>query len=159
MARVAKRSHAAGEGAACRQECDPRDVAEKRGEISVIDENCNQCKLSITLTGCPAITLSEHSIPIDPDQCYGCGPCGRASAARSSSCELPGWSVTMYDIYFVGVGGQGVLTIGEIITEAAFRKGILRTSTHQGMAQRGGFVKAQLRLVARLRGRPSGTRC
>jgi len=52
-----------------------------------------------------------------------------------------------YDVYFVGVGGQGVLTIGEIITEAAFRKNIpVNFYPTKGMAQRGGFVKAQLRL-------------
>jgi indolepyruvate ferredoxin oxidoreductase beta subunit len=54
---------------------------------------------------------------------------------------------TTYDIYFVGVGGQGVLTIGEIITEAAYRKGMpVNFYPTKGMAQRGGFVKAQLRL-------------
>ena len=52
-----------------------------------------------------------------------------------------------YDIYFVGVGGQGVLTIGEIITEAAYRKGLpVNFYPTKGMAQRGGFVKAQFRL-------------
>ena len=58
-----------------------------------------------------------------------------------------------YDIYFVGVGGQGVLTIGEIITEAAFRQGIpVNFYPTKGMAQRGGFVKAQLRLGRKLAG-------
>ena len=52
-----------------------------------------------------------------------------------------------FDIYFVGVGGQGILTIGEIITEAAYRKGMpVNFYPTKGMAQRGGFVKAQLRL-------------
>ncbi len=55
--------------------------------------------------------------------------------------------MTQYDIYLVGVGGQGVLTIGEIITSAAFQKGIpVNFYPTKGMAQRGGFVKAQLRL-------------
>jgi indolepyruvate ferredoxin oxidoreductase beta subunit len=54
---------------------------------------------------------------------------------------------TAYDVYLVGVGGQGVLTIGELIAEAAFRKGIpVNFYPTKGMAQRGGFVKAQLRL-------------
>lgn len=54
---------------------------------------------------------------------------------------------TQYDIYFVGVGGQGVLTIGEIITLTAFRKNLpVNFYPTKGMAQRGGFVKAQLRL-------------
>ncbi len=52
-----------------------------------------------------------------------------------------------FDLYFVGVGGQGVLTIGEIIAETAFRKGIpVNFYPTKGIAQRGGFVKAQLRL-------------
>jgi indolepyruvate ferredoxin oxidoreductase beta subunit len=58
-----------------------------------------------------------------------------------------GTSPTTYNIYLVGVGGQGVLSIGEIITETAYRKGIpVNYYPTKGMAQRGGFVKAQLRL-------------
>jgi len=52
-----------------------------------------------------------------------------------------------FDIYFVGVGGQGLLTIGEIITVAAFQRGIpVNFYPTKGMAQRGGFVRAQLRM-------------
>ena len=52
-----------------------------------------------------------------------------------------------YDIYLVGVGGQGVLTIADLITRTAFRKGIpVNYYPTKGMAQRGGFVKVQLRL-------------
>jgi indolepyruvate ferredoxin oxidoreductase beta subunit len=53
----------------------------------------------------------------------------------------------VYDIYLVGVGGQGVLTISEIITEAAVKVNIpVNYYPTEGMAQRGGFVKAQVRL-------------
>jgi indolepyruvate ferredoxin oxidoreductase beta subunit len=52
-----------------------------------------------------------------------------------------------YDLYLVGVGGQGVLTIGDLITEAAQRAGLpANFYPTKGMAQRGGFVKAQVRL-------------
>ena len=52
-----------------------------------------------------------------------------------------------YDLYLVGVGGQGVLTIGDLITEAAQSCGIpANFYPSKGMAQRGGFVKAQVRL-------------
>ena len=52
-----------------------------------------------------------------------------------------------FDIYTVGVGGQGVLTISEIITQAAAQKGIgVNFFPTKGMAQRGGFVKSQVRL-------------
>ncbi len=51
------------------------------------------------------------------------------------------------DIYMVGVGGQGILTIGELIASAALEKNIpVNFYPSKGMAQRGGFVKAQLRL-------------
>lgn len=52
-----------------------------------------------------------------------------------------------FDIHLVGVGGQGVLTIAELITEAANLLGIpVNYYPTEGMAQRGGFVKAQVRL-------------
>lgn len=52
-----------------------------------------------------------------------------------------------YDIFFAGVGGQGILTIGELLAEVAYTKGIpANFYPSKGMAQRGGFVKAQLRL-------------
>jgi indolepyruvate ferredoxin oxidoreductase beta subunit len=54
---------------------------------------------------------------------------------------------TYYDIFLVGVGGQGVLTIGDVITEAALRQGIpANFYPTKGMAQRGGSVKARVRL-------------
>lgn len=52
-----------------------------------------------------------------------------------------------YDIFFAGVGGQGMLTIGEVLAEVAHYKDIpANFYPSKGMAQRGGFVKAQLRL-------------
>jgi len=54
---------------------------------------------------------------------------------------------THYDIYLVGVGGQGVLTIGEIIAETAVRQGVpVNFYPTKGMAQRGGSVQARIRL-------------
>jgi len=54
---------------------------------------------------------------------------------------------SLYDVYLVGVGGQGVLTIGDIVAEAALQQGIpVNYYPTKGMAQRGGFVKAQVRL-------------
>jgi indolepyruvate ferredoxin oxidoreductase, beta subunit len=51
------------------------------------------------------------------------------------------------DLYLVGVGGQGVLTIAEILSSAACDNGIpVNFFPTKGMAQRGGFVKVQLRL-------------
>ena len=58
-----------------------------------------------------------------------------------------------YDVFLVGVGGQGLLTIGDIIIEAALRKGIPASFyPTKGMAQRGGFVKAQVRLGRQMGG-------
>ena len=53
------------------------------------------------------------------------------------------------DIVLIGVGGQGILTIGDLLTRAALDAGIAASFTPtKGMAQRGGFVKAELRLGA-----------
>lgn len=52
-----------------------------------------------------------------------------------------------YDIYLVGVGGQGIITIGELLASTAEACGMpVNFFPSKGMAQRGGFVKAQLRL-------------
>lgn len=54
---------------------------------------------------------------------------------------------THYDIFLVGVGGQGVLTIGDLIAEAAMEKGLpVNFYPTKGMAQRGGSVKVQVRI-------------
>jgi indolepyruvate ferredoxin oxidoreductase beta subunit len=51
------------------------------------------------------------------------------------------------DIVLVGVGGQGVLTIGELLLHAAFDAGAPASLVPtKGMAQRGGFVKVEVRL-------------
>ena len=52
-----------------------------------------------------------------------------------------------YDIYLVGVGGQGVLTMSDLLTETAVQQDIpVSFYPTKGMAQRGGFVKVQIRL-------------
>lgn len=51
------------------------------------------------------------------------------------------------DIVLVGVGGQGVLTLGELLLHAAFDAGAPASLTPtKGMAQRGGAVKVEIRL-------------
>jgi indolepyruvate ferredoxin oxidoreductase beta subunit len=51
------------------------------------------------------------------------------------------------DIVLVGVGGQGVLTIADLLIRSAFEADVPATySPTKGMAQRGGFVKAEVRL-------------
>lgn len=52
-----------------------------------------------------------------------------------------------FDLVLIGVGGQGILTVGDILAQAALRKGFpVNLLPSKGMAQRGGFVKAELRL-------------
>lgn len=51
------------------------------------------------------------------------------------------------DVYLVGVGGQGILTIGDLIAETAMKTGMaVNFYPTKGMAQRGGSVKVQVRL-------------
>jgi indolepyruvate ferredoxin oxidoreductase beta subunit len=64
---------------------------------------------------------------------------------RRSTDEAIG--AVQYDIYLVGVGGQGVLTIGDLIAEAAMEKGLpVNFYPTKGMAQRGGSVTVQVRI-------------
>jgi indolepyruvate ferredoxin oxidoreductase beta subunit len=54
------------------------------------------------------------------------------------------------DIILAGVGGQGVLSVGVIISSAAVEEGLeVRQSEVHGMAQRGGAVQAHLRISDR----------
>ncbi len=53
--------------------------AHRRGDtthVAVVDmEKCKLCKLCITLTGCPALSISETELWIDPALCTGCNLC------------------------------------------------------------------------------------
>lgn len=54
--------------------------------------------------------------------------------------------INEFNIVIVGVGGQGLLTILQIIAEAAFSRGYeVRTSELHGLAQRGGSVEVHIR--------------
>lgn len=51
------------------------------------------------------------------------------------------------DIVLIGVGGQGVLTIADLLIRSAFEADVPASyCPTKGMAQRGGFVKAEIRL-------------
>jgi len=62
-----------------RQECAIQ--AQRRGiragTVKVVPENCNLCQLCIIRTGCPAISIGEETILIDPTLCYGCSLCAQ----------------------------------------------------------------------------------
>ncbi|MBN1875592.1 MAG: 4Fe-4S binding protein [Anaerolineae bacterium] len=62
-----------------RQECAIQ--AQRRGlragQVKVHPENCTLCRQCIRITGCPALTVGETSILIDPALCYGCGLCAQ----------------------------------------------------------------------------------
>ena len=52
-----------------------------------------------------------------------------------------------YNIIFAGVGGQGVLTLAEILAKAALANGLnVRVGEIHGMAQRGGHVVCTVRI-------------
>lgn len=51
------------------------------------------------------------------------------------------------DIVLIGVGGQGVVTLGDLLTRAAVAADVpVVYVPTKGMAQRGGFVKVEIRL-------------
>jgi indolepyruvate ferredoxin oxidoreductase beta subunit len=52
-----------------------------------------------------------------------------------------------YDLLLCGVGGQGIITLSEIVATAALSKDIKTIVTQEkGLAQRGGSVKAHIRM-------------
>ena len=56
-------------------------------------------------------------------------------------------SKSVYDVYIVGLGGQGILTIGDLLAHAAHSKGLkVNFYPTKGMSQRGGMVQGQLRI-------------
>jgi indolepyruvate ferredoxin oxidoreductase alpha subunit len=62
-----------------RQECAIQAMRQglEVGEVRVEADNCNLCKLCITVTGCPAIDVGDDTVVIDPALCYGCGLCAQ----------------------------------------------------------------------------------
>ena len=60
-----------------RQECaiQAQRQGKQAGKVTVVEENCNLCKLCLFVTGCPSLSLGATSIKIDPELCYGCGMC------------------------------------------------------------------------------------
>lgn len=48
---------------------------ERAGAVQVVEDNCNQCKLCIMVTGCAALSLNESAVVIDQALCNGCGLC------------------------------------------------------------------------------------
>ncbi len=52
-----------------------------------------------------------------------------------------------YELLMAGVGGQGIITLSELVATSALKKGIKVTATQdKGLAQRWGSVKAHVRL-------------
>ena len=52
-----------------------------------------------------------------------------------------------FNIFIAGIGGQGVVSAGTIIAEAAIAEGLrIRSSDATGLAQRGGSVHSQIKM-------------
>jgi len=60
-------------------------------------------------------------------------------------------SIETTNLLLVGIGGQGVLTASEVLSEAAFRQGFdVKKSEVHGMSQRGGGVTSHIRFGRRV---------
>jgi indolepyruvate ferredoxin oxidoreductase beta subunit len=56
-----------------------------------------------------------------------------------------------FNVVLTGVGGQGVLTLGMIIAEAALKQGYdVRTTELHGLAQRGGSIPVHVRFGSKM---------
>ncbi len=47
----------------------------KPTELYEVNENCSNCKKCINTIGCPAISIIDGKVKIEPSLCYGCGLC------------------------------------------------------------------------------------
>ncbi|QNU68157.1 indolepyruvate ferredoxin oxidoreductase subunit alpha [Ruminiclostridium herbifermentans] len=47
----------------------------KPTELYEVNENCKNCKRCINTIGCPAISIMDGEVKIEPSLCYGCGLC------------------------------------------------------------------------------------
>jgi len=50
----------------------------RQGVMRVRSEKCNLCQACILATGCPALTMGEETVLVDPALCYGCALCMEA---------------------------------------------------------------------------------
>jgi indolepyruvate ferredoxin oxidoreductase, alpha subunit len=72
-----------------RQECAIQVV--RRGDVTqkaVVDlDKCVVCKLCITVTGCPALSVEEGNFIIDSSLCTGCSLCATACNLHAITME------------------------------------------------------------------------
>jgi len=62
------------------------------------------------------------------------------------SCNPSGERMKDFNLVIVGVGGQGILTLGNIVAEAAMKEGFdVKTSELHGLSQRGGPIPCHVR--------------
>lgn len=59
----------------CAIQANRRKIVYNKVEVNA--DACTLCKACINISGCPAITLGEKAIDIDPAQCNGCGICSQ----------------------------------------------------------------------------------
>ena len=68
-----------------RRECSIQ--SKRRGlrfrRVRVLEEKCTLCKLCITTTGCPALSIGEQAVVIDPAVCVGCSLCAQVCPAKA----------------------------------------------------------------------------
>ncbi len=60
------------------------------GNITVNADLCNLCKLCITVTGCPAISITNGKLEIDTELCSRCGLCAEVCNFDAIQLEMPG---------------------------------------------------------------------
>lgn len=142
---------------------------EKGVKLKIDQEKCQQCD---TCQICPGIEKGEEGFPVFTNLCSGCGPntpscsqmCPFGAMVERTDADIvtavapefdvpPGIELPPFDVNTLpaklslairGIGGQGNLFFGRVLTQLAFlagygEKNIVKGETH-GMAQMGGPV-------------------
>ena len=157
------------------------DPVRLRGQpFEVLAEGCTACQACMNL-GCPSIVWGAGhcsrdgtSVEIDPSTCIGCSLCvqlcptdcirlrSRSEVVREHafpahelrderSDQTPDASARPTNVLVVGVGGQGVLMISNVLAQVCARRGLeVKQSEVHGMAKRGGVVFSHVRFGGRV---------
>jgi indolepyruvate ferredoxin oxidoreductase alpha subunit len=68
-----------------RRECaiQSRRRGVRKTKMQVLEEKCTFCKLCITTTGCPALSVGEKTVIIDPAVCVACSLCAQVCPQKA----------------------------------------------------------------------------
>jgi len=120
------------------------------GRKRAIDQSACNKDFSCTNGFCPSFVTVHGARPRKPEQDRGVHAALEAAFAGLPEPKLPALGALPYTIVVTGVGGTGVVTISQVLGQAAFLEGKgFGGIDMTGLAQKGGAVACHMRIAAR----------